>query len=444
MDELPTPYSGGKTSIPSGWTDRFSAAVFSRLSSRTPVGRRRRNSLKSKILSPGVHAVSDLQTSFDFRDGVRDLQNHKWQLSDMQYVVLTGLTLFSLYIAPSAPLVKSLALSASAWVLLMPATRQFFVPSAAIWVWLVYFFCSRFIPYDYRPHIWVRVLPALENVLYGANLSNILSAHKHPILDILAWLPYGIVHFGAPLVCSLIMFVFAAPGTTPVFARAFGWMSVAGVTIQLFFPCTPPWYESENGLVPAVYGMHGSPAGLAAIDKIFGIDMYTTNFTNAPLPFGAFPSLHGANAVLEALFMIHCFPQFRTYFIVYAGWVWWATMYLSHHYAVDLVGGGLIAAAAYYYSRAYWLPQRQDGKLTRWDYDYVQIGDRHRTLDEESSPYFDLGLIPGPQRMPSMDEWTLGSGSSSRSGMMSPASSEEAASRPSLTISTKSEAWLEH
>ncbi|KAG8407492.1 Phosphatidylinositol:ceramide phosphoinositol transferase (IPC synthase) [Metarhizium acridum] len=95
----------------------------------------------------------------------------------------------------------------------MPATRQFFLPAVTIWVWLVYFFCSRFIPYDYRPHIWVRVLPALENVLYGANLSNILSAHKHAILDILAWLPYGIIHFGAPAVCSLLMFIFAAPGT---------------------------------------------------------------------------------------------------------------------------------------------------------------------------------------------------------------------------------------
>lgn len=282
-----------------------------------------------------------------------------------------------------------------------------------------------FIPYDYRPHIWVRVLPALENVLYGANLSNILSAHKHPVLDILAWLPYGIIHFGAPPVCCLIMFIFSAPGTAPTFARTFGWMSILGVTIQLCFPCTPPWYENENGLVPAAYGMPGSPAGLARVDQIFGIDLYTTNFTAAPLPFGAFPSLHAANAVLEALFMTHCFPQFRTFFIMYAGWVWWATMYLSHHYAIDLVAGGLIAAAFFYSVRARWLPQRQADNMTRWDYDYVEIGDRHLVSDEEYGQYFSLSF--DHRRASSSDSWTLGSGSScsSSSGTLSPTVSEE-------------------
>ena len=93
---------------------------------------------------------------------------------------------------------------------------------------------------EYRPPIWVRVLPALENIVYGANLSNILSAHQHVILDVLAWLPYGLIHFGAPFICSIIIFVVAPPGTLPVFARSFGYMNLAGVIIQLLFPCAPP------------------------------------------------------------------------------------------------------------------------------------------------------------------------------------------------------------
>lgn len=234
------------------------------------------------------------------------------------------------------------------------------------------------------------------------------------------------MHFGAPAVCSLVMFIFGAPGSAPVFARAFGWMSILGVTIQLIFPCTPPWYENEHGLVPAAYGMPGSPAGLARVDQIFGIDLYTTNFTHAPLPFGAFPSLHSANAVLEALFMSHCFPQFRVFFAVYAGWVWWATMYLSHHYAIDLVGGGLIAACFFYVSRAKWMPQRQADKMTRWDYEYVEIGERHKVSDEEYGQYFGFGLIDH-QRANSSDGWTLASSSScsSSSGTLSPTASEE-------------------
>ncbi|GAO18599.1 hypothetical protein UVI_02061920 [Ustilaginoidea virens] len=369
----------GKPVLPSLWTENLTIAFLNRLPNRYHVSRRRPRS-KSKTITPGAEDITTLHTSFNFWDGLRDLQKHKWKQSDLQYVFLLALTLFSL-----------------------------------------------FIPYDYRPHIWVRVLPALENVLYGANLSNILSAHKHAVLDILAWLPYGIIHFGAPAICALLLFIFAAPGTAPVFARTFGWMSILGVTIQLVFPCTPPWYENQHGLVPAAYGMKGSPAGLEAIDKIFGIDLYTTNFSSAPLPFGAFPSLHGGYAVLEALFMSHCFPQFRMFFIGYVGWIWWATMYLSHHYAIDLVGGGLIAAGFFYSARARYLPQRQADKITRWEYEYVEVGDRHRVADEEyGDQYFSLGLLDH-RRENSSDGWTLGSSSScsSSSGTLSPTISDD-------------------
>ena len=196
-------------------------------------------------------------------------------------------------------------------------------------------------PNEWRAPIWVRVLPALENIFYGANLSNILSAHTNTFLNVMGWLPYGIIHFGAPFVCSAIIFIFASPGTLPVFARSFGYMNLIGVAIQLMFPCSPPWYENLYGLAPANYSMRGSPAGLAAIDKLFGISLYTTTFTGSPMVFGAFPSLHAGAGTTEALFLAFVFPRLRPVLIGYVLWLWWATMYLRHHYAVDLVGGSL-------------------------------------------------------------------------------------------------------
>jgi membrane-associated phospholipid phosphatase len=250
------------------------------------------------------------------------------------------------------------------------------------------------------------VLPALENVLYGANLSNILSAHTHPILDILAWIPYGLGPFSLPLVCSILMFLFAAPKTLPVFARSFGWLSVIGVTAALVFPCTPPWYENMYGLAPAHYGMPGSPAGLARIDAILGFDMYTTSFSTAPVPFGAFPSLHAADVTLEALFMSYCFPRFRPFFIFYVGWLLWATMYLSHHYAVDLVAGSLIANVIFFIARTRLLPHQQPDKSNRWQYDFVEVGEMKKAADEETG--YGLGLLERRGTGES-DEWSLGS-----------------------------------
>lgn len=177
-----------------------------------------------------------------------------------------------------------------------------------------------------------------------------------------------------------------------MFAKSFGWMSVLGVTIQLLFPCTPPWYERLHGLEPARYGMQGSPAGLARIDALFGVDMYTTSFTTAPVPFGAFPSLHAADAILEALFMSYCFPKLRAFCTFYVCWICWATMYLNHHYAVDLLGGGIIAYTFFWVVRRYWLPRPQAGKTYRWEYEYVEVGrvQKEKVVDEETG----YGLVP--------------------------------------------------
>jgi inositol phosphorylceramide synthase catalytic subunit len=259
------------------------------------------------------------------------------------------------------------------------------------------------------------VLPTLENIFYGANLSNILSAHKHVVLDVLAWLPYGIGHFGAPFVCSAILFIWGPPGTLPVFARAFGYLSLLGVFINLVFPCSPPWYENHYGLVPADYSVPGEAAGLARIDQLFGVDMYTSTFAASPSPFGAFPSLHAADATLEALFLGHVFPKLLPVFIGYVLWLWWATMYLSHHYAVDLVAGSLLASAFFFVSRSKWLPRVQSDKQYRWDYDYVEKGDPQDSWTssvvdfyEEFQPHSDS------------DEWTIGSSSAYASSTRSP------------------------
>lgn len=193
------------------------------------------------------------------------------------------------------------------------------------------------------------------------------------------------------------------------------------MTLSLVFPCTPPWYEAEHGLEPARYGMPGSPAGLARIDKLFGIDMYTTSFTTAPMPFGAFPSLHSANATLEALFMSFAFPRLRPLFVFYVGWLWWATMYLNHHYAVDLVGGALLSVGIYLFARARYLPRPQPDKPNRWAYDFIEVG-ATPALDEEYGLLSGGGKLQHEERyglrslrrsgsFSAGDSWSLGSSS---------------------------------
>lgn len=89
--------------------------------------------------------ITRLQRSLNPLDGVRAIQRHRWGWLDIQYAALAGFMLFSLVIAPMPVLVKIGIPVVSLLVCLMPATRQFFLPSMPIWIYLLYFFCSRYV-----------------------------------------------------------------------------------------------------------------------------------------------------------------------------------------------------------------------------------------------------------------------------------------------------------
>ncbi|KAF8953535.1 Aureobasidin resistance protein Aur1 [Podila verticillata] len=281
---------------------------------------------------------------------IRPLQQHHYTLFDLQYVFLFVLFSFCYYIMDK-PIWFKLPIALLATGLLIPKkTRQFMLPFLAIASWLILFYCCRFIPAEWRPHIFTSVLPALENILYGGNISELLATTPSAVKDLLAWMPYGVLHFVLPFVTAALIVIFGPPGTLPVFARTFGYMNLAGVLTQLFFPCAPPWYETHyGGLEPATYDMPGDPGGLARVDDILGTNMYKSTFTASPLVFGAFPSLHSACAWQLAFFLVFIFgPRSIPFVVAYVFWIWWATMYLGHHYVVDLVGGAGYAVVAFW------------------------------------------------------------------------------------------------
>lgn len=135
---------------------------------------------------------------------------------------------------------KLFLISAYTTLVLIPFSGQFVLPATPIFSWLLFYYSAQFIPSAYRPHIWVSVLPTLESVLYGANISDILTRYTNPVLDFVAWVPYGILHFALPFVVAALLFVFAPPGAVKFWGTAFGYLNIFGVMIQVLFPCAPP------------------------------------------------------------------------------------------------------------------------------------------------------------------------------------------------------------
>jgi len=107
------------------------------------VPHRMRRKLRSKLrsrVSP-TSSISALQTSFSPLDTLRSLQAHRWTLYDFQYLLLMIVGIFSLsVIEVPGPLVKTAVSTLLLISLLLPITRQFFLPFLPIAAWLTFFY----------------------------------------------------------------------------------------------------------------------------------------------------------------------------------------------------------------------------------------------------------------------------------------------------------------
>lgn len=325
---------------------------------------------------PANAKVGSLETSLDIKLSLYYIKNHQYQVKDIvNWSVMATVWLYVLIRNPASFLSKLVVVSLFALGSLVPLTGQFVFNAMPIFTWLALYFTSSTFKTETRMPISVNVLPAVETILYGDNLSAILSNSINRPLDILAWIPYGLFHFGAPFVVAIILFLFSPPKILRSYAFAFGYMNLFGVIIQNLYPAAPPWYVDLYVDAIPDYSMKGSPGGLGRIDQMLGIDLYTSGFSNSAVIFGAFPSLHSGCATMEALFFSYAFPQIRPLFVIYVFWLWWSTMYLTHHYFIDLVAGSMLSFAVFEYTKYnYRMPRIiPDGKFhSRWTYENVE------------------------------------------------------------------------
>jgi hypothetical protein len=110
------------------------------------VPHRLRRKLRSKLRnrqSP-ASSITTLQTSFSPADTLRSLQSHRWTVYDGQYLILAILGIFSLcMIETPGALFKTVVASLLLFSLVLPITRQFFLPFLPIAAWLVFFYACR-------------------------------------------------------------------------------------------------------------------------------------------------------------------------------------------------------------------------------------------------------------------------------------------------------------
>ncbi|KAH6679541.1 hypothetical protein B0J14DRAFT_473089 [Halenospora varia] len=200
--------------------------------------------------------------------------------------------------------------------------------------------------------------PILLNILYSGTHT------LYAALDVFTWLSYGVIHFISPFFAALWLWLFAPPGVVSVFGWTFGIQNCLGIITHLSFPTAAPWYGDQYGypLPPGNYSIPGSAAGLVRVDAVLGTHIYQNAFKASPLVFGAFPSLHGAFSCC-CFFFIGRYSR-KGFFILgfYVLWQWFSTMYLRHHWRIDLLGG--LAYSAFAFSMFYRSLGRMDKAYT--------------------------------------------------------------------------------
>lgn len=234
--------------------------------------------------------------------------------------------------------------------------------------WLILFGAGvAAIPPALRPEIDTKLLPRLDSFV-GYSFRWFENSGQYPWLDLIASWPYTI-HPILPLIYLTIMWRTARHPRYITFIHTFGCMNLAAVVTHLVYPTAPPWYFAKYGNAPANYTMKGDPAVLARVDAITGSQFFTRMYRDGgKVVFGTWPSLHAAWPYLMAIFRplpASRFWRFVLYF--YVIWVWWAAMYLQHHFLADLFGGALYAELAYYFVT----PKNGEGEPQPDDYDSV-------------------------------------------------------------------------
>jgi len=236
---------------------------------------------------------------------------------------------------------------------LSKTARKVLLLSVAMWyvVWAL----SQFIPHDIRPTINVTVLADCDRYLFLTLPHQHMTPFQNIYLDVIMAIPYSL-HLAWPIVFSLYSLIYSRRLLLP-FLNCFGVISLLTVITELIFPTAPPWYLEKYGAEPASYGLIGDPGGLGRVDNFFEVQVYNGTFSQSPLVFGAFPSLHVGWPTLLGLFLWFNVCQRHSHkaaVVLYLFWMCIAVVYLHHHYVIDVIGGMVYAWVTYYLLGPHW------------------------------------------------------------------------------------------
>jgi membrane-associated phospholipid phosphatase len=177
-------------------------------------------------------------------------------------------------------------------------------------------------------------LAQLDQSIWGFNLTGFVQSYfNSQDLTYVASFLYSL-HF--PLVIgSAVFFWYTDKKTYTKYVYSLLLTSYLSLATFVLLPTAPPWYShvASNVVGNASGPLSGFFNWIAQLSQAIESDK-----------FAAFPSLHGAYAILFYYFMIKSRFKLIVVVLPITIGILFSTLYLGQHYLIDLVGGGIYAA----------------------------------------------------------------------------------------------------
>ncbi|RNI21873.1 phosphatase PAP2 family protein [Rufibacter latericius] len=233
---------------------------------------------------------------------------------------------------------------------LSPITRKFALGFTIFMVfWVLYDYMKAFPNYWFN-EVHIKDLYEAEKAIFGVvshgdrlTPNEYWAQHHHTVLDVLS----GIFYLSwVPVPMGFAAFLFFRNRTQfTYFSLTFLLVNLLGFAAYYLYPAAPPWYVQLYGFdfIPKT---PGNMAGLFRFDAFFQINLFRGMYAKGSNVFAAMPSLHSAYPLIVVFYAFKNRLKAATLVagVIMVG-IWFAAVYTSHHYILDVLFGILCAAS---------------------------------------------------------------------------------------------------
>lgn len=222
--------------------------------------------------------------------------------------------------------------------------RKFIIAfSIFIVYWIVFDYMKAFPNYAYN-QVHLLQLYTTEKSFFGSmHNGTILTPNEYWLghtkiwLDVLCGLFY-LCWMPVPLAFATWLF-FKDKNNFLQFSFTFVLVNLIGFIIYYAYPAAPPWYFQKHG-ADFIANTPGSSAGLQRFDDYFKMNIFNSIYARSSNVFAAMPSLHSSYPLIVLYYGIKKkMGWVNILFVTVMVGIWFAAVYTSHHYVLDVLAG---------------------------------------------------------------------------------------------------------